>query len=58
MEYIEVKIVIPKSEYKDWDEYFKGKELGVMKSVESDLRHRIRQDGVTDFTISSTHIKD
>ncbi len=50
-----VKIIIPESEYKTWDEFRTDGIKGVEFSIRHDLSKRMKQDFVRDFEIEIEH---
>lgn len=49
-----IKITIPESEYKEWNEYQVHGIEGAMESIKDDVRQRLRQDFVRNFEIEVT----
>jgi hypothetical protein len=53
---IEVTIIIPDYEYKEWDEYRQDGVEMVMQSLRKEISDRLRQDYVHHFEIETNYI--
>ena len=53
MKLIEVKITIDESTYNKWNDYYKGGETLVAKSLHDDIKKAVINLGITDYLIES-----
>lgn len=58
MEQIEVKITIPKSEYKKWCEFEKGGSINAKHEFTRDVREFLKNQYIKEFDVETQIIKD